>query len=378
MSNLPMAIDTSIQANQCQFELIKVSNHLYLGDFLIEVNHQLIESKIAIFLGLNELEVEKSAVAIDLNYKFGRSRMMGLTIAQVQQLFQTTQNQVANKYKPILSELILTQVMPLFNPQPKHDDFKKEIDMNIITTNEPLTMSSQEMADLTETRHDNVKRTIEMLQNKGLISFTQIEEPTKGGGKPKTIYHVNKRDSYVVVARLSPEFTARLVDRWQELENKVATNLPNFANPAEAAIAWAEQYKQTEALAIELKAKEQILEEAKPMIGFAETAQKADKGILIRDLAYLAQNDGIKIGEKRLWTWFRAMGFIHQRSTRPMQEYIERGYFAVQPTFVHHNSGMQEHMTTKITGKGQIYFLQKLKEFFNLGGKNEQNNTLPV
>lgn len=124
--------------------------------------------------------------------------------------------------------------------------------------------------------------------------------------------------------------------------------------------------EEKEKLQLELKAKEDILEQAKPMIGFAETVQKAENGILVRDLAYLAQNEaGIKIGEKRLWAWLRAMGYVHQKSTRPIQEYIERGYFVMQPLIVHHHSGAQEHFTTKITGKGQIYFLDKLKQFFN-------------
>ena len=86
-----------------------------------------------------------------------------------------------------------------------------------------LTMSSRDIADLVDARHDNVKRTMETLRDKGLIAFTQTEEKTNG--RPAIIYHVNKRDSYVVVAQLSPEFTAQLVDRWQELEKKATRPL---------------------------------------------------------------------------------------------------------------------------------------------------------
>jgi len=53
---------------------------------------------------------------------------------------------------------------------------------------------------------------------------------------------LNKRDSLLAVARLSPGFTAAVLDRWQERENKTA--LPDFTNPAAAARAWAEQYEQ--------------------------------------------------------------------------------------------------------------------------------------
>ncbi|WP_414627611.1 phage antirepressor KilAC domain-containing protein [Enterobacter soli] len=97
-----------------------------------------------------------------------------------------------------------------------------------------ITMSSQDIAELVEKRHDNVKRTIETLIVRGVITSPQIEEkPT--AGRPATFYvfegEKGKRDSIIVVAQLSPEFTARLVDRWQELEAKIATPT---VNPLEA------------------------------------------------------------------------------------------------------------------------------------------------
>jgi len=93
---------------------------------------------------------------------------------------------------------------------------------NLITTGNTLTMSSREIAELVGSRHDSVKRTMDTLSDKGLITITQSVEPTIGGGKPATVYLVGKRDSYIVVAQLCPEFTAALVDRWQELEAQVA------------------------------------------------------------------------------------------------------------------------------------------------------------
>lgn len=90
----------------------------------------------------------------------------------------------------------------------------------IIDPNHPATMSSREIADLVESRHDNVKRTMERLSERGVIRFTPTEETSHEGAGARSVevYRVNKRDSFVVVAQLCPEFTARLVDRWQELE----------------------------------------------------------------------------------------------------------------------------------------------------------------
>ncbi len=79
-----------------------------------------------------------------------------------------------------------------------------------------VSMSSLEIADLVGSRHDSVKRTIERLAEKGVI----VQPPMVDGqsfdsiGRPRTesIYQICKRDSFVVVAQLSPEFTAALVD----------------------------------------------------------------------------------------------------------------------------------------------------------------------
>ena len=93
------------------------------------------------------------------------------------------------------------------------------------TTNATLTMSSREIAELLGCRHDNVKRTIERLADKDVISLPPLEEvKIQRSRREETVteYRVGKRDSYVIVAQLSPEFTAKLVDRWQELEAQVA------------------------------------------------------------------------------------------------------------------------------------------------------------
>lgn len=86
-----------------------------------------------------------------------------------------------------------------------------------------LTMSSQEIAELVGSRHDSVKRTIERLAEKQIISQPPlVDGPRSANGVVVQGYQVCKRDSYVIVAQLCPEFTARLVDRWQELEEQLA------------------------------------------------------------------------------------------------------------------------------------------------------------
>lgn len=92
---------------------------------------------------------------------------------------------------------------------------------------QPLTMSSREIAELLEKRHDDVKRSIKRLVDRGIIAQPPMADVQETGGNNRVYttaeYHLSKRDTYVVVAQLSPEFTARVVDRWQELENQQTT-----------------------------------------------------------------------------------------------------------------------------------------------------------
>lgn len=92
--------------------------------------------------------------------------------------------------------------------------------MNTLTVlNNTPTMTSREIATLVEARHDNVKRTIDRLVERGAISQPPLGDGIKSSnGVTEKEYIIPKRDSFVIVAQLSPEFTARLVDRWQELE----------------------------------------------------------------------------------------------------------------------------------------------------------------
>lgn len=104
-----------------------------------------------------------------------------------------------------------------------------------LSSKEP-TMTSRQIAELVESRHDSVKRTIERLAETGIIVRPPMvdEQSFDDIGRPRftAVYQIKKRDSYIIVAQLSPEFTARLVDRWQELESSAATD-PLAALPAE-------------------------------------------------------------------------------------------------------------------------------------------------
>ncbi|WJV40095.1 phage antirepressor KilAC domain-containing protein [Raoultella terrigena] len=85
-----------------------------------------------------------------------------------------------------------------------------------------VTMSSREIAALVQSKHGDVKRSAERLKGAGLLTAPLAQFDFEHNGNVYQEYRFNKRDSLVLVARLSPEFTAAVVDRWQELENKSA------------------------------------------------------------------------------------------------------------------------------------------------------------
>lgn len=139
-----------------------------------------------------------------------------------------------------------------------------------------ITMSSREIAELVESRHDSVKRTIERLQEKGLIQLTPMVEVKNHLGQSVTEYQLIKRDTYVVVAQLSPEFTARLVDRWQELEQKQTPKLPSYS---EALRQLADKIEENQALQIENLQKTTQIESMESYFRSGMTAPQFAKGL---------------------------------------------------------------------------------------------------
>lgn len=134
------------------------------------------------------------------------------------------------------------------------------------------TMSSREIAALVESRHDDVKRSVYRLAGRGVIALPPLAEVSNPGPGPRTIteFRICKPDSYVLVAQLSPEFTARLVDRWQELE-AAAAGKP-FRVPTTLAGAQrlaAEQAEEIERQAVKIAADA-------PKVEFAETVRNTD------------------------------------------------------------------------------------------------------
>lgn len=115
-----------------------------------------------------------------------------------------------------------------------------------------MTMSSREIAQLINKEHSNIKISAERLAEKGIISTLAMQWFEHNGNR-YTEYMLNKRDSLILVAQNCPEFTAAIVDRWQELENSNKPAIPQTYAAAliEAGRLAMEVEKQAEQLALQ-------------------------------------------------------------------------------------------------------------------------------
>lgn len=107
------------------------------------------------------------------------------------------------------------------------------------------------------------------------------------------------------------------------------------------------------------------LEEQKPKVLFADSVEASQTSILIRELAIILKQNGIDTGERRLYEWMRSNGFLVKRygtdRNTPTQRSMDMGLFEIKETPINHNSGLISiNKTTKVTGKGQVYFINKL------------------
>lgn len=212
---------------------------------------------------------------------------------------------------------------------------------NEIALNESLTMSSQDIASLVDSRHDKVKQSIERLAAKGVIQLPPMGEVKNSQGQSVSIYHIGKRDSYIIVAQLSPEFTARLVDRWQELENSNQKKLPS--NYIEALEALVESEKQKAIMAPKASVYDRIVD-ANNLYNATQVSQKIGKSAiwLNKQLSQLnVYNRNCKRG-RAFQQWFIDKGYGIMRET-------ENGFS--QPMF--YASG-EVWVVEKLSGEGVI------------------------
>ena len=102
-----------------------------------------------------------------------------------------------------------------------------------------------------------------------------------------------------------------------------------------------------------------VIAEQKPLVEFADKMLGSKDSVLIRVYAKLLFDEGLNIGEKKLYKWFRENGYLNSKN-EPYQQYME--YFEVKVSTYDTPFGTKTNTTTLIKPKGQLYFFKELKE----------------
>ena len=107
----------------------------------------------------------------------------------------------------------------------------------------------------------------------------------------------------------------------------------------------------------------QKIEADRPKTIFADAVSTSKSSILIGDLAKLICQNGYQIGQKRLFQWMRDNGYLMKTGSSynmPMQRYVQQGLFEIKESNVQNPDGsIRITRTTKVSGKGQLYFVNK-------------------
>lgn len=207
-----------------------------------------------------------------------------------------------------------------------------------------LTMSSREITKLVNSRHSDVCKSIETLISKGVIGGYQPKPYTHPqNGQIYYEYFLNKRDTYILVAQFSPEFTAAVIDRWQELENQLNPTalLPqNYLQALEQLVA---SEKEKQALALENKA-------MKPKADFVDLYVDIGTTKSLRETAKI-----LNMSEKAMIAALERDKALYRQSGNliPYSDKQSRGLFTVK-------TGTAEHgHNFRVTSKGIQWIAQR-------------------
>lgn len=142
--------------------------------------------------------------------------------------------------------------------------------------------------------------------------------------------------------------------------------IPNFTDPVAAARAWADSEEKRRIAHEARLALEQKMEEVRPKVVFAESIEVAKTSILVGEMAKLIkQATGYDIGQNRFFEWLRSRGYLHKEGSQtnmPTQRSMDAGWMEIKEgTRIGSSGESRITRTPKITGKGQIYFINLFK-----------------
>lgn len=225
---------------------------------------------------------------------------------------------------------------------------------------EPVA-SSRQIAENFEKNHNHVLRDIDSLK-KDVSNFGQMFFETTAPdsyGREQRAYLMN-RDGFTLLAmgftgKAALEWKLKYIAAFNEMEKKLAEQ-PQLTRSQLLATALIAAHE-------ELEEKDKQIAELTPKSIFADAVSASSQSILVGEMAKLLSQNGIQMGQNRLFAWLRENGYLIKDRKRtdynmPTQKSIELRLFEIKETSIAHSDGHTSiNKTPKVTGIGQVYFV---------------------
>ena len=226
------------------------------------------------------------------------------------------------------------------------------------TSDEPLFC----LADICRVLDLHAGMTKQRLDQKGV---SLIDTPTNGG--IQQLVYISEKNLYKVIMR-SDKPQAEPFQDWVCGEvlpsiRRTGSYSVQKLSRKELAQMVIEAEEEKERLQLEVKKREEKIEQDKPKVLFADAVCTSKRSCLVAELAKILQQNGVNIGQNRLFKWLRNNGYLCQKGqyyNQPTQKAMELGLFEIKKTSINKPDGsVLVSTTTKVTGNGQVYFVNK-------------------
>lgn len=233
-------------------------------------------------------------------------------------------------------------------------------DIILSTQNGEPVVSSHQIAENFGKNHRDVLRAVDNLKedvrNFAQMFFEGTDQDSYG--REQRAYLMN-RDGFTLLAmgftgKAALEWKLKYIAAFNEMEKKLAEQ-PQLTRSQLLATALIAAHE-------ELEQKDKQIETMKPKTLFADAVSASKKSILVGEMAKLLSQNGINIGQNRLFDWLRRNGYLIKDPKRsdynlPTQRSMEMGLFEIKETTIQHSDHISINRTPKISGRGQVYFV---------------------
>lgn len=231
---------------------------------------------------------------------------------------------------------------------------------------EPVASSRQVAENFGKEHKDTLESIRQILAAENSATKSMFYETTfENRGKQYPMYLMN-RDGFTLLAmgftgKAALEWKLKYIAAFNEMEKKL-TEQPQLTRSQLLATALIAAHEELEEKDKRIELLTADTERMKPKEIFSDAVSTSQNSILVGELAKLLKQNGIEIGEKRLYAWMRENGYLIKRKgadwNKPTQRSMEMKLFTIKETVICHSDGHTSvNTTTKVTGIGQVYFV---------------------